>query len=95
MTCFVRQLNDINRESNLGQVGGKALNLALMYNAGFPVPTALSVTVDAYNYFLHETGLREYGIPAVTAVKNATNILKTGQIVTIDSNQGHITIHPD
>jgi len=33
---------------------------------------------------------REYGIPAVTAVKNATKILKTGQEVTLDGNDGII-----
>jgi phosphohistidine swiveling domain-containing protein len=33
---------------------------------------------------------REYGIPAVTAVKNATKILKTGQRVTLDGNEGII-----
>ncbi|MDH4122474.1 MAG: PEP-utilizing enzyme [Thermoplasmata archaeon] len=35
---------------------------------------------------------REYGIPAVTAVKNATNILKTGQEVTLDGNDGVVLI---
>jgi len=33
---------------------------------------------------------REYGIPAVTAVKGATKILKTGQQVTLDGNEGII-----
>jgi pyruvate,water dikinase len=33
---------------------------------------------------------REYGIPAVTAVKGATKILKTGQQVTLDGNDGII-----
>ena len=33
---------------------------------------------------------REYGIPAVTAVKGATKILKTGQKVTLDGNEGII-----
>jgi pyruvate,water dikinase len=33
---------------------------------------------------------REYGIPAVTAVKNATKILRTGQRVTLDGNEGII-----
>lgn len=34
----------------------------------------------------------EYGIPAVTAVKGARQIFKTGQKVTIDGNQGIIYI---
>ena len=33
---------------------------------------------------------REYGIPSVTAVKNATKILRTGQRVTLDGNEGII-----
>lgn len=35
---------------------------------------------------------REYGIPAVTAVKDATEILRTGQRVTLDGNDGTIYI---
>jgi pyruvate,water dikinase len=35
---------------------------------------------------------REYGIPAVTAVKGATRIFKSGQRITLDGNQGLIYI---
>jgi phosphohistidine swiveling domain-containing protein len=35
---------------------------------------------------------REYNIPAVTAVKDATKILKTGQKITVDGNDGTVTI---
>jgi len=35
---------------------------------------------------------REYGIPAVVGVKDATKIIKTGQLVTVDSNKGIIYI---
>jgi pyruvate,water dikinase len=35
---------------------------------------------------------REYNIPAVTAVTDATKILRTGQKVTIDGNDGVVTI---
>ncbi|MBU7018244.1 MAG: hypothetical protein HXS44_12110 [Theionarchaea archaeon] len=31
---------------------------------------------------------REYGIPAVVGVKNATKVIKTGQTITIDGNEG-------
>ncbi len=31
---------------------------------------------------------REYGIPAVVGVKNATKIVRTGQVITIDGNKG-------
>jgi pyruvate,water dikinase len=33
---------------------------------------------------------REYGIPAVTAVKGAKQIFKTGQRITVDGNEGVI-----
>ncbi len=35
---------------------------------------------------------REYGIPAVTAVKGATKIFKTGQRITLDGNEGTIYV---
>lgn len=35
---------------------------------------------------------REYGIPAVTAVKGATKIFITGQLITLDGNEGLIYI---
>jgi pyruvate,water dikinase len=35
---------------------------------------------------------REYGIPAVTAVKDATGFFRTGQRVTLDGNDGTIYI---
>lgn len=35
---------------------------------------------------------REYGIPAVVGVENATVIIKDGQIINVDGNQGIITI---
>ena len=38
---------------------------------------------------------REYGIPAVTAVKDAKKIFRTGQRVTIDGNEGAIYILGD
>ena len=33
---------------------------------------------------------REYGIPAVVGVKNATRIIKTGDEITVDGNRGLI-----
>jgi rifampicin phosphotransferase len=35
---------------------------------------------------------REYGIPAVTAVKGATKIFKSGQRITLNGNEGLIYI---
>ncbi len=36
---------------------------------------------------------REYNIPAVLNVKNATSVLKDGQVVTVDGNRGRVSIH--
>ena len=35
---------------------------------------------------------REYGIPAVAGVKNATKVIETGQIITVDGNKGVVYI---
>ncbi len=41
----------------IAQVGGKAANLGQLIRAGFPVPSGLVVTVEAYDGFLAEHGL--------------------------------------
>ncbi|MFW9932777.1 MAG: PEP/pyruvate-binding domain-containing protein [Candidatus Thorarchaeota archaeon] len=38
---------------------------------------------------------REYCIPAVTNIRQACDILKTGQRITVDGNKGTITFHDD
>jgi len=38
---------------------------------------------------------REYGIPAVTAVRDATSILKTGQKITLDGGEGVLYLRGD
>jgi pyruvate,water dikinase len=38
---------------------------------------------------------REYGIPAVTNIRNACNLLETGSLATIDGNKGTAVIHED
>lgn len=35
---------------------------------------------------------REYGIPAVVGVKNATSVIESGQIITVDGTQGTVSI---
>jgi len=59
MVTFIRQLQEISGEGDLEDVRGNALSLARMFNAGFPVPPALTVTVEAYEAFLQGTGLRD------------------------------------
>lgn len=38
---------------------------------------------------------REYGVPAVVGVRNATKIIKTGQVITVDGNKGVVYIRSD
>ena len=45
--------------SDLPRVGGKALALAALSQAGFRIPDFLCVTTDAYSAFLDGTGLRQ------------------------------------
>ncbi|CAO3665383.1 unnamed protein product [Umbelopsis vinacea] len=37
---------------------------------------------------------REYGIPAVVGVDNATEVIKTGQYIRVDGNEGYVLILP-
>ena len=40
------------KDSTLEKIGGKAINLARMSEAGFNVPPAFIVSVDAYDFFI-------------------------------------------
>jgi phosphohistidine swiveling domain-containing protein len=37
---------------------------------------------------------REYGIPAVVGVPNATERIETGQVLTVDGSAGTVTVEP-
>jgi pyruvate,water dikinase len=41
------------------------------------------------------TVAREYGIPAVICVRNATHEIKTGQLITIDGTAGTVRVEED
>jgi len=34
----------------------------------------------------------EFGVPGVVVTKNATKIIKTGQLITVDGNKGTVEI---
>jgi len=56
--------------------------------------SAAAVVTDTGNLAAHASLVaREYGIPAVVGTGNATRMLRTGQLVTVDGNAG--TIEPD
>src|SRR3989338_6494428 len=40
-------------------VGGKGVNLGIMYNLKLPVPPGFVVTAQSYKFFLDQTGIQE------------------------------------
>lgn len=58
--------------------------------------SAAAVVTDTGNLAAHASLVaREYGIPAVVGTGNATRMLRTGQLVTVDGNAGTIEPHED
>jgi len=55
---FVLETKNLGKE-DVKIVGGKASNLAELINAGFPVPEALFITVEAYEKFLESNEIKE------------------------------------
>ncbi|PNI09634.1 hypothetical protein CXX84_05160 [Arthrobacter sp. AFG7.2] len=56
--------------------------------------SASAVVTDTGNLAAHASLIaREYGIPAVVGTGNATQILYTGQLVTVDGNAGTVEPH--
>jgi pyruvate,water dikinase len=54
---------------------------------------AAAVVVEMGGILSHAaTVAREFGIPAVSGVKDATRIIKTGQKIRVDGNTGTVTI---
>jgi rifampicin phosphotransferase len=41
------------------------------------------------------TVAREYGIPAVICVRDATNTIRTGQLITVDGTTGTVRLEPE
>jgi pyruvate,water dikinase len=57
---------------------------------------AAAVVTDGGNLAAHASLVaREYGIPAVVGTGNATQILRTGQLVTVDGNAGVVITNED
>jgi len=55
-----------------------------------------AVVVEVGGMLSHAaTVAREFGIPGVSGVRDATRIIKTGQLVTVDGNAGTVTVHPE
>ena len=63
-------------KNSLNLVGGKGLNLGLMYAKSFPVPPGFVVTTEAYKKFLAEANIEEkiYSVLEDLDVENADEL---------------------
>ncbi len=52
----IKWFKDISKD-DIGKVGGKGLNLGLMYNAKLPVPPGFCITAQTYREFIVKTGI--------------------------------------
>ncbi len=55
---YVKWLSDLSK-TDLNLAGGKGANLGEMYNSGFPVPQAFSVTTESFFFFLKKAKLEQ------------------------------------
>ncbi len=55
---FVAWLSNLSK-ADLNLAGGKGANLGEMYNSGFPVPQAFSVTTESFFFFLKKAKLEQ------------------------------------
>ncbi len=79
MNSFVFRLQDLDKtKSEL--VGAKAANLAeLIGMKGIRVPAGAVIA-------------REYGLPAVVGVENATRLIRDGQKIRVNGTEGYVEI---
>lgn len=57
--------------------------------------TAAAVVTDSGGFLSHgATVAREYGIPAVVNTKKASKLVKNGQVIIVDGNQGIVYLSP-
>jgi len=66
---------------DVGQVGGKALNLGKLINAGFPVPDGFAVTTEAFRRAVEITEISELAIPEEAAAAVQANYRALGSPV--------------
>jgi len=76
---YVETAKNLSKD-DIPKVGGKGANLSEMFNAGFPVPEAFFITVDAYKKFIELNNLRprmndiisEVNFSDVSSIQNAS-----------------------
>lgn len=70
-------------EGDIGSVGGKGLNLGIMYNLKLPVPPGFVVTAQSYQKFLEETKLDKkiYSLLRNLDIQDTAKLEKTAKQV--------------
>ena len=92
VTGTVRVIDDISRIDEL--VEGEIL-VTRATNIGWTVAfhKVSAIVTDIGAPLSHAAIVaREFGIPAVVGCRNATTVLKTGDVVTVDGEKGTVTI---
>jgi pyruvate,water dikinase len=63
-------------------------------NMTFVVPLAAAVVERRGGMLIHGAIIaREYGLPCVTGISNATSLIQTGDTITVDGYLGIVTVH--
>lgn len=68
---FVKWFSELSNK-DVPVAGGKGASLGEMFNAKIPVPPGFVVTAQAYDYFIHKTGIAD-DIKAILARTNVDN----------------------
>ncbi|TFG32479.1 hypothetical protein EU527_10005 [Candidatus Thorarchaeota archaeon] len=93
LTGYVRVLNSVE---NVPQVKAGEILVVPRTDPGWtPVFSKIGGLITETGGILSHGAVvsREFGIPAVTNIRNACQIFKTGQKVTIDGNEGVVILH--
>ena len=92
VTGIVRVVEDVSHISEL-QKGDILVTSATNIGWTLAFPKVLAVVTDIGAPLSHAAIVaREFGIPAVVGCGNATTVLKTGDLVTVDGAAGTVTI---
>ena len=92
VTGKVRVINDVSR---IGELNEGEILVTRATNIGWTVAfhKVSAIVTDIGAPLSHAAIVaREFGIPAVVGCRNATSVLKTGDVVTVDGSKGTVTI---
>jgi pyruvate,water dikinase len=87
-----------NPATDRGRFGPSDILVVPFTDIGWlPVLTGVGgVVADTGGQLSHTSIIaREFGIPAVVSVRNATRLIADGQTITIDGTAGRVYLHPD